>query len=259
MTRPLDSLDLRSLTAGNIALFFDFDGTLVEIVQHPELAQLAPATRETLKRIHNLPSSALAIVTGRDIDDVDRFLGPLRLPVAGAHGMKRRASDGSLRSRPVDDAAISQLHDALGPFVASNEGLHLERKFGSVALHYRARPELEQQAVEAMIGAMRELEEFQVQRGKMVIEARTNGAGKGEAIADFLAEAPFAGRLPLFAGDDVTDEDAFEIVNARGGITVKVGSGATQAMYRASDTPEFLDWLRDLADHLVQAESLEQS
>ena len=84
---------------------------------------------------------------------------------------------------------------------------------------------------------------IQIKRGKMVFEAKPALADKGTAILDFLKEAPFAGRRPFFAGDDITDEDAFAAVNKLEGITVKIGPGATIANYRAESTPFFLDWL----------------
>src|SRR5690606_9177485 len=125
----------------------------------------------------------------------------------------------------------------------SEPGLLLERKSNAVALHYRARPDLETVCGDAMDELAAVTRGIQIKRGKMVFEAKPALADKGTAILDFLKEAPFAGRRPFFAGDDITDEDAFAAVNKLEGITVKIGPGATIANYRAEATPFFLDWL----------------
>jgi len=128
--------------------------------------------------------------------------------------------------------------------------LFLEYKYGAVALHYRSHPELEQDCLTLMETAVSGLPGVELKRGKMVVEAKAVGGNKGAAIADYLNEKPFAGRRAVFAGDDVTDEDAFILVNARDGISIKVGPGETQATYRASGTDEFLTWLRQLPANL---------
>ena len=123
----------------------------------------------------------------------------------------------------------------------------------------RARPDLERGCVEAMDDAIHGVEGIHLIRGKMVIEAKADTSDKGGAIRDFLSEPPFARRTPFFAGDDVTDEDAFAVVNSRQGISVKVGPGQTLARYRANSTPVFLDWLRCVGDDLERAQAVEQS
>src|SRR6185312_15691245 len=121
--------------------------------------------------------------------------------------------------------------------------LLLERKYGAAALHFRAHPEAEKICIEAMESAIAGLRGTELKRGKMVIEAKAI-ADKGAAIADYLSEPPFLGRRPVCAGDDLTDEDAFEEVNARHGISIKIGLGPTCALYTASGTGEFVAWLR---------------
>jgi len=252
-TEPLSALDPDRVDADHSAIFLDFDGTLVEIADRPDLVRLSPETHLALNKLHAALGGALAVVTGRDIGDVDRFLAPLHLPVAGVHGLKRRSTDGSVHGTNVDGHAISLLKDRLRDFTSGAEGLLIERKSGSVALHYRARPDLEGACIEAMDEAVHGIEGIHLLRGKMVIEAKAKAGDKGRAVKDFLAEPPFSGRTPLFAGDDVTDEDAFAAVNAREGISVKVGPGPTQARYRATDITEFLGWLKRVADNLARA------
>jgi trehalose 6-phosphate phosphatase len=106
---------------------------------------------------------------------------------------------------------------------------------------------------------LRSLPGVELKRGKMVVEAKAIGGNKGAAIADYLNEKPFAGRRAVFAGDDVTDEDAFVLVNARDGVSIKVGPGETNATYRAAGTGEFLEWLRQLPGKLEGQSAIAKS
>jgi len=233
-----------------LALFLDFDGTLVAIANRPDEVRLDPETREALADLNGLLAGAVAIITGRDIAAVDHFLAPLRLSTAGVHGLMRRDAQGHTYAAAVDSGLPAAIERAVFPFLAKHPGLLVERKHGALALHYREHPELERASIEAMENAAGNLRETEIMRGKMVVEVKASGGNKGAAIADFLNEEPFAGRRAVFAGDDCTDEDAFALVNARGGISIKVGPGPTHATYRAANTIEFLAWLRQLPAHL---------
>lgn len=226
-----------------IAFFLDFDGTLVEFAERPDAVRLAARTRDALSRLTDATGGAVAIVTGREIADLDHFLTPLRLPAAGVHGLTRRTLSGESLAAPIDADFLRHAELLLAPLVLSEPGLLLERKSNAVALHYRARPDLEAACGAVMDELAAVTRGIQIKRGKMVFEAKPAIADKGTAILDFLKEAPFAGRCPLFAGDDVTDEDAFAAVNALDGITIKIGPGATIACHRADGTTAFLDWL----------------
>jgi trehalose 6-phosphate phosphatase len=229
-----------------IALFLDFDGTLVAIADRPEEVQLDLSTRKALMHLDTLLGGAVAIITGREIAAVDRFLDPLRLSIAGVHGLTRRDAKGQMHRPAVDGGFTSAIEGALHPLLQKHPALFLEYKYGAVALHYRSHPELEQTCIALMETAVDELPGVELKRGKMVVEAKAVGGNKGAAIADYLSEKPFAGRRAVFAGDDVTDEDAFILVNARDGVSIKVGPGETNATYRAAGTGEFLSWLRQL-------------
>ena len=244
MTKPLIEPIEDLPAAADLALFLDFDGTLVEIEDLPTDVRLDSVTRMTLARLALLLDGAIAIVTGRDIADVDRFLHPVRLPVAGVHGTTRRDAAGMVHARRRDGDFEIRLQDRLRGLAEREAGILVEPKQGAVALHFRSRPELAGICAAAMQQAVHDMPGVVVIRGKMVIEAKVDASNKGDALAEFLAEPPFAGRLPVFAGDDVTDEDAFRAVNAAGGISIKVGAGETLAQYRAADTPAFLHWLQ---------------
>lgn len=243
--------------AGRYALFFDFDGTLADIAQRPDDVQVSAETRTTLEALRGALSGAVAIISGREISSVDHFL-PLHLAISGVHGLTRRDADGRLHAPDIDTGGVQHVEERLAPFVSGNPGLILERKAGAIALHYRQRPELEAESLAAMHAAIEGQNGFKLRPGKMVIEALAHESNKGAAIESFLTEPPFIGRVPVFAGDDVTDEDGFALVNSRHGISIKVGVGATQAQYRARNTQELLSWLRDVLDKL-EAERREQS
>jgi len=245
--------------ARRTALFFDFDGTLVEIAERPDAVALADVTRSALRTIARHAGGAVAIITGRDIATIDDFVSPLRLPIAGVHGFARRDAGGQLQIPEFDEGLLERVKGELGAFSKAHAGLFVESKAGSLALHYRARPELEGLCMETMERVFAGANGFALTLGKMVVEARPEGANKGAAVMAFMSEAPFAGRAPLFAGDDVTDEDAFAAVNEADGISIKVGEGATAAQFRAPTTSTFLNWLVSYAEHLEGAVDLERT
>jgi trehalose 6-phosphate phosphatase len=225
------------------AFFFDFDGTLADIAARPEDVRVTEATRQALAALRHSLKGAVAIITGRDIAVIDGFLTPAQFPVAGVHGLTRRAADGQMHNPDYDGGALQAVKTKLERLVARETGLLLEAKQGALALHYRLRPELEAICVLAMERAVNGTPSISLRRGKQVIEAVGHNRNKGEAIESFLAEKPFAGRVPVFAGDDLTDEDGFASVNRLQGISIKVGQGATQARYRVKDREELLSWL----------------
>jgi trehalose 6-phosphate phosphatase len=239
------------LEPSQIALFLDFDGTLVQIADRPDEVRVSERTKQIVSELHVLLNGAVAIITGRDISVIDEFLAPLHLPVAGVHGSTRRDARGRVHACKDDGRLTLLVEQRIRPMLAANAGLLLETKHASVALHYRARPELESQCIKLMQSVVDELESAVLKHGKMVVEASASGGDKGTAISVFMSEPPFAGRRPVFAGDDITDEDAFKEVNALGGTSIKIGPGQTSAAWRAATTEELLDWLDGIAVRLA--------
>lgn len=231
------------------ALYLDFDGTLVDIAPSPDAVVLGPDVRSDLTRLFDVTGGAVAIVTGRELDVIDGFLAPEKFPIAGVHGLIRRSADGMLHHPEFDAAGMDAIEARLRLLSDNEPGLLVERKSCAVALHFRARPELESVCLETVRAAVRSSTGLTLQHGKMVVEARPGGHDKGTAIVAFAKEAPFAGRIAVFAGDDVTDESGFAAVNRIGGVTIKIGAGDSAARYRAASNWEFLDWLARLADH----------
>jgi trehalose 6-phosphate phosphatase len=186
-------------------------------------------------------------VSGRAIGDVDRLFPGGTLPVAGQHGLERRTASGATTRVPVPADALARARARLAELAARHEGLLLEDKGMSLALHYRAAPQHEALVHDVVRGTAAALgDAWRVQRGKMVVELRPASADKGAAIRAYLADAPFAGRLPVFIGDDVTDEHGFEEVNRLGGHSIKIGEGASAARWRLRDVNEVEQWLGEV-------------
>ncbi|MEO6321904.1 MAG: trehalose-phosphatase [Polaromonas sp.] len=224
------------------ALFLDFDGTLVALASQPELVEVPAELTSTLAALYRQLNGALALVSGRQLLDLDTFLAPLLLPSAGEHGAQRRTSDGLLISAPPVD--LQHILQAAEGLLMLHPGLKLERKNLALSLHYRHAPELENLCLQVMREAVERSPGVELMQGKCVIDLKPAGFSKGTAIASFMSEAPFAGRIPLFAGDDVTDEAGFEQVRRMGGDTIKVGPGPTLAQHRCASVPQMAEWLR---------------
>ena len=219
------------------ALFLDFDGTVVDIAPQPHAVHVPQALIETLRWLDEELDGAVAMISGRPIAQIDELLAPLRLAVAGVHGAERRGADGGMTL--LSTHPLEQVEQVARQLAAEHPGLLVENKRGSLALHYRMAPELEDTCVQAMQKAVDESPGITLLRGKMVVEAKPGGASKGRAIEAFLAEPPFAGRTPVFIGDDITDEVGFATVQRLGGLGIKVGPGTTVAWQRLAD-PEAL-------------------
>ncbi|HYF19354.1 MAG TPA: trehalose-phosphatase [Ramlibacter sp.] len=215
------------------ALFLDFDGTLVDIAPEPGAVVVPSGLVPTLAALQQYLGGAVAVVSGRPMQEIDRFLAPLHLPVAGVHGAERRGAHGGVdRIRGQHLAVVERAADGLA---AQHPRLLVEHKSTSVAVHYRQAPELEELCLETMQAAVSQSPGLALLRGKMVVEAKPSAASKGGAIEAFLGEPPFAGRTPVFVGDDVTDEAGFATVQRLGGLGIKVGEGPTVAWHRLPD------------------------
>ena len=226
------------------ALFLDVDGTILEIAATPDAVEVPAHAVATIATAYERLSGAVALVSGRSIADLDRLFAPLKLPAAGSHGAQRRTAAGRVSDR--DDASwLAPARALLERWVASHAGALLEDKQDSLALHYRKVPDLEPGARRAVTEAVAVAgPAFHVQEGKMVLEIKARATSKGRAIEEFMAEAPFEGRRPVFIGDDLTDEAGFEVVNRFGGHSIAVGvARPTGARWRLRDAPHVLRWL----------------
>lgn len=230
--------------AADWAFFLDVDGTLLEHADTPDAVRVDGAMRNLLSDLQAGARGALALISGRSVADLDRLFAPLALAAAGQHGAERRDGAGRVHRHDFPEAPVRRAAARLAAFAGAHPGLLLEDKGRSLALHYRLAPRLEDEARALVDEVLSELGEgFELQRGKMVLELRPGGRDKGSSIAEFMAEAPFRGRVPVFVGDDLTDEFGFGVVNGMGGVSVKVGEGTSQARWRIADAAAVRAWL----------------
>jgi len=214
---------LSGLALGRSALLLDMDGTLLDIAPTPDQVRVAPGLPEALRRLRDAMGGALAFVTGRPIEQVDGLFGNVPYAVAGEHG-------GAIRHAPGTEIVRAILPDppvewviAAARIADAHPGVLLEQKQRGFVLHYRAVPELGPLLRDAALALIAPLPgQFQLMEALMAWEIRPRGADKGSAVEALMAEAPFAGRQPVFIGDDVTDEDGMRAARALGGAGLRV-------------------------------------
>jgi trehalose 6-phosphate phosphatase len=235
-------------SADGWAFFLDIDGTLVDIAPTPDGVVVPPDLPGLLDRLLARTSGAVALLTGRGLDTIDRLFAPTRLPAGAIHGSQIRYPDGAVVVAPPAPA-LAGIRQRLAAFVAGHPGALLEDKGTAVAVHYRSVPALHD-AVEAEVreAAAAGGEDLIVQPGKMVFEIRPAHADKGHALATLMANPPFEGRRPLAIGDDVTDETMFAAARRLGGDALRVGTAGKGSIARnAFATPtDVRRWLTSM-------------
>jgi trehalose 6-phosphate phosphatase len=224
------------------ALFLDFDGTLVELADTPSAIEVTPALEGLLKRLGRRLDGRLAILSGRSLADLDRYIDCHHMFVSGSHGIERR-HPGELPMPLNAPSGLEATRTAVTRFAEGRRGLLVEHKPAGVALHYRLAPE-EEAGARALMNALAEEHGMIVQRGNQVVELRPRGADKGDALRAIMAEPAFHGARPVFVGDDLTDEHGFEAAAALGGAGILVGPDRpTAARFRLADVAAVSDWL----------------
>jgi trehalose 6-phosphate phosphatase len=226
------------------AYFLDVDGTLLDIAETPNGIHVDAGLLDLIGRLSRACDGAVALVSGRALSDLDNWLGVLRLPMAGQHGLERRDVGGRLWIHAPPPEAKAAIKATLAPVLERHPALLLEDKGLALALHYRRAPSLAAYAHRLMAqlaagagGA------FELQKCKRVVELKPAGIDKGTAIAEYMAEPPFQGRRPVFIGDDANDEHGFAEINRVGGISIRVGPGRSCARYRLANVAGVRHWL----------------
>lgn len=244
---------VRSLTGDTpAALFLDVDGTLLDIALRPDEVLVPPSLREALARLHDALHGALALVSGRPIDELDRLFAPLRLPAAGAHGAHWRTRGSGATERLPGMALPASVRAGLLDLHLRHPALILEDKHSSMALHFRERPALARAlatAVTDIVGAAGD-DSVVVLPGKAVLEVKRSGFDKARAIRILMASDPFAGRRPIFIGDDVTDRVALDAVAAAGGVALSVERRIGRAIAFFASAAEVRDAIEHLAERM---------
>jgi trehalose 6-phosphate phosphatase len=230
------------LALASTALFADLDGCLVPIRPRPDDVGPDSARAALLDQAVAALGGAFAIVSGRGLGDIDRVLEERITAIAAVHGLVRRTAGGAVTigtSVAIPDAVRA----AAAALAAEHPALTIEDKTWALALHYRAEPALEP-IVRRRARVIASGHRLGVQEGGMVVELRPCGPTKGDAVAAFMREAPFAGRTPVFIGDDLTDEDGFSAARGLGGFGVIVGERRpTRAHFALADVEAALAWL----------------
>jgi trehalose 6-phosphate phosphatase len=224
------------------AVFLDLDGTIAEIVARPDEVGPDALLTSILERLCVTMEGRVAVLTGRLLEDADRILEGRIASVAAVHGLVRRMPDGFVAKYPGSPKLVEAKRLLLA-FAHAQYGLVIEDKGLSMALHYRQVPQAER-AVRAATERIARASGLTVQAGSMVSEVRTPGPDKGDSLKEFLNVTPFAGRMPVMVGDDLTDEHAFGAAEEMGGYGILVGRPRhTAARYRLASVAEVRSWL----------------
>lgn len=239
------------LLVDEYAFFLDLDGTLIDLAPRPAQVRGDPELLALLRVLSVRSRGAMALVSGRPIADLDNITAPERFPVSGLHGFELRDAKGVCsRQAPPSSSKIEEVRAALGRLAITHPQLLLEDKGFALALHYRQAPHL----ANLVASAVRMIPDLsasglRVQQGHMVVEVTPYAADKATALAYFMREPPFRGRSPLYIGDDLTDESAFQWVNQAGGLSVAVNAHAfTTARASLSSVAAVRWWLHELVE-----------
>ena len=230
------------------ALFLDVDGCLLPFAPRPDAVEVPPALVARLVALQAHLQGALALVSGRSIATLDQLFAPDVFTAAGLHGVVRARAGQALGAREMPPE-LARVRDAAMQLAHDHPGALVEDKGLAIGLHWRMAPEATKTATGAALrafaaGALTGLPDYQLQPGDHVIELRPRHADKGSAILAFLDEAPFAGRVPVFAGDDLTDEPGFAAVEAHGGLSILVGDRpGSAARFRLASPAAVHHWL----------------
>lgn len=239
---------LRNPLAGH-ALYLDIDGTILDLAPSPEAVEVPVWMVPLLQRLSGKLDGAVAFVSGRSIAAIDQLFRPLTFPTVGVHGGEVRTADGEILVDRQLTAELQAAEPLLQQAIARIRGVQLENKRSVIALHYRSVPERGREVLKvAELVASGLGSQFSVLMGKCVVEIRPRHLTKGAAIRQLMERAPFRDRIPIFAGDDTTDEDAFEVVNGLGGISLRVGDQVpTAAKFRLATPDQLRGWLLEVA------------
>lgn len=231
------------------ALYLDVDGTLLDIASTPDAVDVPAALTAALAAVAARLGGALALVSGRPIDELDRLFDPLRLAAVGVHGAEVRTADRPLRAADTFVRHLDAVRETLAAKLPQWPGALVEDKGPALAVHYRNAPASEcairntMETLSAHAGP-----QFTLLRGKHVFELKPARLDKASGIAVLREVAPFAGRAPVSIGDDVTDESAFAYANAVQGISIHVGNVRTSVAQYRVDAPRVVRaWLAALA------------
>jgi trehalose 6-phosphate phosphatase len=232
-----------------LALLLDVDGTILDLAPTPQSVCVPDDFRDTLVRLRGLTGGALAFVSGRQLSDLDRIFFPLQLPAIGGHGAELRATVGTSATLPRTLPLDREVRRKFAAIAEAGSGIVLEDKGYSLALHYRLAPDRERTVRDSAerICAERPLGDVELLPGKAMVEIKQVGFNKASAVCELMTYPPFAGRRPIFIGDDVTDRDVFAVMPKFSGIAISVGEQYPTAEYCFERPAEVRGWLAELS------------
>ena len=238
-----------------MALFLDVDGTLLDLAASPTAVVVPGGLVECIAGVEQALGGALALVSGRTLGELDRLFRPLRLRASGVHGAEIRYDP--LTPAVIVDAAVplpARLWRSLSARLADFPGAFAENKRFSFAVHYRAAPNCAADLREALrrLVAAEAVADVEIIDARLAFEIKGRGFDKGSAINRFLARSPFAGRVPIFIGDDWTDEAGFAAVVQRHGAAYSVGRVRPGVTGVFSEPSMVRDWLESLATQMAR-------
>jgi trehalose 6-phosphate phosphatase len=231
------------------ALLLDIDGTILDLAPTPREVWVPPTLRRTLVRLFDRCGGAVAFVSGRPLSDIDLIFAPLQLPAIGGHGAEFRPQMGgetiAALAQPLDRA----LKRKLAMIAEAGPGILLEDKGYSLALHYRLAPDKEHLVRDAVAAILAEFpqDSVEVLPGKFVVEIKQGGINKATAVLELMKHKPFAGRHPIFIGDDTTDEVVFDIIPDLDGLAFSVGRRVKGVADCFDDPASVRNWLARIA------------
>jgi trehalose 6-phosphate phosphatase len=221
--------------ADNNAVFLDIDGTLLDIAPKPDAVVVPEGLNTALERLRERIGGALAVISGRPLDQIDHFF-PLKFAAAAEHGAIMRDAQGRLQNLVARPAAFDTWYETLKRETKDVPGVAIEVKTVSLVIHYRQAPQMQERLHDlARVLIENSGTEVALLPAHMAYELRPKGFNKGDALAAFMKMAPFAGRKPVFIGDDTTDEPAIALANEMGGLGLHVArdfNGSPDAVRR---------------------------
>lgn len=236
--------------ADDWALFLDVDGCLLDFADAPDRVVVPTGLAEAIVALAERLHGAVALVSGRALSMLDRLFPALRqVPAAGLHGLELRGPGTLANAAPPAPAELQRVRAEAEAIAREWPGALVESKDPNLALHWRMVPSAEQSFQALASAALSRLPGYRVQAGDHVLELRPNDdLDKGTAILSLMAVSPFRGRVPVFIGDDLTDEHGFAVVNAHGGHSVLVGArDESAARYALPDPAAVRAWLHAMA------------
>lgn len=234
---------------GDTAILLDIDGTLLDIAPRPHDVHVSEQLRDMLARLGERLGGALALISGRSLTDIDTIFEPLRLAAVGGHGAEIRPGADAPISRLQASPLDPDLKRRFAEIARLDPGIIIEDKDYSLAIHYRLAPQRGGDVIKAVADICEAdgCDGLSILPGKSVIEIKPRGFDKGSGLKELMAIPPFAGRRPIFVGDDITDEAAFAMLPRFSGIGVSVGGIVPGASFNFDGPKDVRLWLHRLS------------